>query len=231
MFPRLLGWIENRKQLKTNAQDAIMDNKVIMKKLKETLNPNACRGFIDCFLIRKQKEEVRLHWDVWHQYVEVLSIQAWWIYHLYQDSGVKGTHFNDKNLLFSITNLFGAGTDTTATTLQWILLLMAKYPKVQGSFSAVVVIRHPWSDHIDHFFFVCISSPWGAFEKTFCGNLILSRLSFRYATGKTYKKCVIAQRFSTSIQTRSRSSSPFLPHGVFNLDATWTKLSLNICAA
>lgn len=54
------------------------------------------------------------------------------IYHLYQDSGIKETHFNDKNMAFSITNLFGAGTDTTAATLQWILLLMAKYPHVQG---------------------------------------------------------------------------------------------------
>lgn len=54
------------------------------------------------------------------------------IYHLCQDSGMKETYFNDKNLVFSITNLFGAGTDTTATTLQWILLLMAKYPHVQG---------------------------------------------------------------------------------------------------
>ena len=28
-------------------------------------------------------------------------------------------------------NLFAAGTDTTATTLRWALLLMAKYPQIQ----------------------------------------------------------------------------------------------------
>lgn len=61
MFPRLLGWIKNRKQLITNAKDAVIDNMVILKKLKETLNPDACRGFVDCFLIRKQREEVRLY--------------------------------------------------------------------------------------------------------------------------------------------------------------------------
>lgn len=50
---------------------------------------------------------------------------------LYQDSGVKRTHFNERNLLFSITNLFGTGTDTTAATMRWALLLMAKYPHIQ----------------------------------------------------------------------------------------------------
>lgn len=29
-------------------------------------------------------------------------------------------------------NLFAAGTDTTATTIEWCLLFMAKYPHIQG---------------------------------------------------------------------------------------------------
>ena len=49
-----------------------------------------------------------------------------------QESGNKNTHYNSENLNASITNLFNAGTDTTATTLRWGLLLMAKYPKIQG---------------------------------------------------------------------------------------------------
>lgn len=32
----------------------------------------------------------------------------------------------------TVMNLFTAGTDTTATTLRWGLLLMAKYPLIQG---------------------------------------------------------------------------------------------------
>jgi len=32
----------------------------------------------------------------------------------------------------SVGNLFNAGTDTTATTLRWGLLLIAKYPQIQG---------------------------------------------------------------------------------------------------
>ncbi|XP_075880379.1 cytochrome P450 2K1-like [Nelusetta ayraudi] len=136
MFPRLLGWIKNRKQLVKNAENAFVDNMVIIKKLKETLNPSICRGFIDCFLIRKQREE---------------------------ESDIKETHFNDKNLVFSVTNLFGAGADTTSTTLQWILLLMAKYPhvqdKVQEELSSVVGSREvrvedrknlPYTDAVIH---------------------------------------------------------------------------------
>lgn len=42
------------------------------------------------------------------------------------------THYNEKNLIITVTNLFSAGTDTTATTLRWGLLLMAKYPLIQG---------------------------------------------------------------------------------------------------
>lgn len=32
----------------------------------------------------------------------------------------------------TVMNLFNAGTDTTASTLRWGLLLMAKYPLIQG---------------------------------------------------------------------------------------------------
>ncbi|KAJ4932605.1 hypothetical protein JOQ06_011023 [Pogonophryne albipinna] len=101
MFPRLLSWIKNRHLLLQNVEMTTRDVKALVKNLKETLNPSVCRGLVDCFLIRKKKEE---------------------------DSGVKDTHYNEKNLICTVTNLFAAGTDTTATTLRWGLLLMAKYP-------------------------------------------------------------------------------------------------------
>lgn len=49
-----------------------------------------------------------------------------------QDSGNMKSHFHDDNLVITVQNLFVAGTETTATTLRWGLLLMAKYPKIQG---------------------------------------------------------------------------------------------------
>uniref|UniRef100_A0A3Q4I9R8 Cytochrome P450 2K1-like n=2 Tax=Neolamprologus brichardi TaxID=32507 RepID=A0A3Q4I9R8_NEOBR len=104
MFPRLFGWIKNRQVMLKNVEMNVRDIKNLTKHLKETLEPGLCRGLVDCFLIRKQKEE---------------------------DSCVLDTHYNEENLTFTVTNLFGAGTDTTAATLRWGLLLMAKYPHIQ----------------------------------------------------------------------------------------------------
>ncbi|KAG7242878.1 hypothetical protein INR49_018133, partial [Caranx melampygus] len=104
MFPRLVSWIKNRKLILKNVEMTVRDVKQLIEQLKETLNLHTCRGLVDCFLIRKQKEE---------------------------ESCVRDTHYHEKNLIFTITNLFSAGTDTTATTLRWGLLLMAKYPDIQ----------------------------------------------------------------------------------------------------
>lgn len=47
-------------------------------------------------------------------------------------SGTTNSHYHEDNLLLTVVNLFTAGTDTTASTLRYALLLMAKYPKIQG---------------------------------------------------------------------------------------------------
>ena len=60
MFPRLFSWIKTRQLILKNVEMNIRDIKELITYLRETLNPNVCRGFVDCFLIRKQKEEVRL---------------------------------------------------------------------------------------------------------------------------------------------------------------------------
>uniref|UniRef100_A0A3B4ES68 Cytochrome P450 2K1-like n=1 Tax=Pundamilia nyererei TaxID=303518 RepID=A0A3B4ES68_9CICH len=104
MFPRLFGWIKNRQVVLKNVEMNVRDIKNLIKHLKETLESGLCRGLVDCFLIRKQKEE---------------------------DSCVLDTHYNEENLTFTVSNLFAAGTDTTAATLRWGLLLMAKYPHIQ----------------------------------------------------------------------------------------------------
>ncbi|XP_030592158.1 cytochrome P450 2K1-like [Archocentrus centrarchus] len=104
MFPRLFSWIKTRQAILKNVEMNISDIKDLIKRLKETLEPGSCRGLVDCFLLQKQKEE---------------------------DSCILDTHYNEENLTFTVTNLFAAGTDTTAATLRWGLLLMAKYPHVQ----------------------------------------------------------------------------------------------------
>lgn len=59
MFPRLASWIKNRQLILKYVQMNVNDICDLVKPLKETLNPQICRGIIDCFLIRKQKDEVR----------------------------------------------------------------------------------------------------------------------------------------------------------------------------
>uniref|UniRef100_A0A8D0EYB5 Uncharacterized protein n=1 Tax=Strix occidentalis caurina TaxID=311401 RepID=A0A8D0EYB5_STROC len=43
----------------------------------------------------------------------------------------KDSLFHDDNLIASILDLVMAGTETIATTLQWAILLMMKYPEIQ----------------------------------------------------------------------------------------------------
>ncbi|XP_054849538.1 cytochrome P450 2W1-like [Eublepharis macularius] len=48
-----------------------------------------------------------------------------------EDASKKENLFHDDNLIASILDLVMAGTETTATTLQWAVLLMMKYPSIQ----------------------------------------------------------------------------------------------------
>ncbi|KAM4632523.1 cytochrome P450 2K1-like [Discoglossus pictus] len=65
-------------------------------------NANNITGFIDAFLMKQE-----------------------------QESSNSDTQFHDDNLIYSVLDLFAAGTETSSTTLRWGLLLMMKYPKIQ----------------------------------------------------------------------------------------------------
>uniref|UniRef100_A0A3Q3VQF0 Uncharacterized protein n=1 Tax=Mola mola TaxID=94237 RepID=A0A3Q3VQF0_MOLML len=124
-FPRKFSWIKNRQLIIKNVETNVRDVKDLVKSLKETLNPQACRGFVDAFLIREQKE---------------------------QDSDVVGVHYNEKNLIFSVAILFSAGTDTTAATLGWSLLFMEELDRVVGSRRVRIDDRKnlPYTDGVIH---------------------------------------------------------------------------------
>ncbi|XP_067428388.1 cytochrome P450 2K1-like isoform X2 [Thunnus thynnus] len=104
LFPWIGKLFSDRKEFQQLSQFNKEQNLKLFSHLKETLNPQMCRGFVDAFLVRKQNLE---------------------------ESGITNSHFHNENLLYTVLNLFVAGTDTTATTLRWALLLMAKYPKIQ----------------------------------------------------------------------------------------------------
>uniref|UniRef100_A0A3P9H1L0 Uncharacterized protein n=1 Tax=Oryzias latipes TaxID=8090 RepID=A0A3P9H1L0_ORYLA len=73
-----------------------------LKLLKETFTPHTCKSIADAFQLRQQEED-----------------------------GCPNSHFHNANILVTIMNLFTADTETTAATLRWALLFMAKYPKIQ----------------------------------------------------------------------------------------------------
>ncbi|MEQ2166597.1 Cytochrome P450 2K1 [Goodea atripinnis] len=104
LFPMLFKWITNRRIiLEINTANKKL-NSVLFSHLKETLNPQMCRGLVDAFFVQKQKEE---------------------------EAGITNSEFHETNLVFTVMHLFAAGTETTSTTLRWGLLFMAKFPQIQ----------------------------------------------------------------------------------------------------
>uniref|UniRef100_A0A3Q1K2Y8 Uncharacterized protein n=2 Tax=Anabas testudineus TaxID=64144 RepID=A0A3Q1K2Y8_ANATE len=104
LFPWIGKWVENRRKIQKIIDALRIQNLELFQCLKETLNPQMCRGFVDSFMIQQQ--------------------------HL-EESGNPNNHFHSENLMITVLNLFAAGTESTTTTLRWGLLFMAKYPKIQ----------------------------------------------------------------------------------------------------
>uniref|UniRef100_A0A4W5PN64 Endonuclease/exonuclease/phosphatase domain-containing protein n=1 Tax=Hucho hucho TaxID=62062 RepID=A0A4W5PN64_9TELE len=61
MFPWLGPWINNLTCLKKSMADTKMEVTELVRDLKETLNPQMCRGFVDSFLVQKQILEAPHH--------------------------------------------------------------------------------------------------------------------------------------------------------------------------
>ncbi|KAJ8017131.1 hypothetical protein DPEC_G00014570 [Dallia pectoralis] len=123
MFPWLGPFLKSRSDVIKFADVNVKEIRELVRGLKETLNPQMCRGFIDSFLVRMQTLE---------------------------ESGNISSNYHYENLIQTVANLFTAGTDTTATTMRWGLLLMAKYPqiqdRVQEEITKVIGSRQPMAE-------------------------------------------------------------------------------------
>ncbi|XP_056871630.1 cytochrome P450 2K1-like isoform X1 [Takifugu flavidus] len=109
VFPWLGPFLKTWRYIMKKVEINIESTRRIIGEMKETLNPGTCRCFVDAFLIHKENQESLV----------------------FQESDVNAHYYHEDNLLHCAMNLFGAGTDTTATTLQWGLLYITKYPHIQ----------------------------------------------------------------------------------------------------
>ncbi|KAK2885258.1 hypothetical protein Q8A67_016095 [Cirrhinus molitorella] len=73
-----------------------------VKTHRETLDPDSPRDFIDAYLLEMEKQKT-----------------------------IKDSTFHEDNLVMSVSDLFLAGTDTTATTIRWGLIYLTQNPHVQ----------------------------------------------------------------------------------------------------
>ncbi|XP_054831879.1 cytochrome P450 2K4-like [Eublepharis macularius] len=122
IFPPL-GFLVGARKTVLNNRDELhaFIQATFIEHLKE-LDANDQRSLIDSFLIRQQEEKNKTN-----------------------------GFFHNENLKSLVANLFGAGTETTSTTLRWGLLLMMKYPeiqsKVQEEIAQVVGSAQPRTEH------------------------------------------------------------------------------------
>ncbi|XP_003224953.2 cytochrome P450 2C31 [Anolis carolinensis] len=102
-FPAFMEWVPGPHH--HMIANYVKCTEFILEEAKEhraTLDPNSPRDFIDCFLIRMDQEK--------HD---------------------EASEFTTENMVTCCTDLFGAGTETTSTTLKYGLLILQKYPEIE----------------------------------------------------------------------------------------------------
>ncbi|KAM6121786.1 uncharacterized protein FYN12_008716 [Phoenicopterus ruber ruber] len=102
-FYPFLGFLfKTHKIMLRKIEDVRVILRQYMKASREDINENSVRSYIDALIFKQQEEKNK-----------------------------KDSLFHDENLIASILDLVMAGTETIATTLQWAILLMMKYPEIQ----------------------------------------------------------------------------------------------------
>uniref|UniRef100_A0A8C5RFX0 Cytochrome P450 family 2 subfamily W member 1 n=1 Tax=Laticauda laticaudata TaxID=8630 RepID=A0A8C5RFX0_LATLA len=101
VFPFLGFLLKPHKMILKRIEETCAIIEKYMRASKEMLSRNQLQSYIDSMLFKQQ-----------------------------QESG-KTNIFHNPNVVASVLDLVMAGTETTATTLQWAILLMMKHPEIQ----------------------------------------------------------------------------------------------------
>ncbi|XP_073454692.1 cytochrome P450 2G1-like [Aquarana catesbeiana] len=103
IFPTLMSYVPGPHHKAVSLSKEMVEFVAeIVKSCQQTLHLSKPRHFVDCFLIKMEKEK-----------------------------DDPNTEFNMKNLLYTIHNLFIAATESLKTTLGHALLILLKYPEVE----------------------------------------------------------------------------------------------------
>ncbi|KAL8175359.1 UNVERIFIED_CONTAM: hypothetical protein K2H54_020619 [Gekko kuhli] len=102
LYPFLGFFLKPHKMILRKVEEVRVILRKHIQATKETISANCLRSYTDALLFRQQEE-------------------------MNKATG----RFCDENILASVLDLVMAGTETTATTLQWSVLLMMKYPEIQ----------------------------------------------------------------------------------------------------
>ncbi|KAL7397020.1 hypothetical protein ABVT39_015379 [Epinephelus coioides] len=109
VFPRLMKWLPGpHRRIFTLTQNIIDYVQAKVSEHRGSFDPSSPRDYIDCFLAEMEEMKDK-------------------------DSG-----FDLENLSICTLDLFGAGTETTTTTLHWGLLYMIYYPHIQERVQAEI---------------------------------------------------------------------------------------------
>nr|XP_020836119.1 cytochrome P450 2C19-like [Phascolarctos cinereus] len=103
-FPSLVRYLPGSHHKAFKNIQSILE--FILEEVKEhqrTLDPSNPRDFIDCFLMKMEQEKQQPQ-----------------------------SEFTIEHLVRTVSDLFSAGTETTSTTLRYGLLLLLKYPEIEG---------------------------------------------------------------------------------------------------
>ncbi|KAJ7305893.1 hypothetical protein JRQ81_010259 [Phrynocephalus forsythii] len=102
-YPFLGFFLNTHKILLQKVEEVRVVIRENIKKSRRNMNGNSPRSYTDALVLKQQ-----------------------------EDMHKKENLFRDENLIASILDLVMAGTETTATTLQWAILLATKYPMIQS---------------------------------------------------------------------------------------------------